>query len=512
MENSVNNEISRGQMDTIILLTLINGDKHTNEIRDEIENRTAGNYIVKQGTFYSCLDRIKKQGLVHEFRSSTSDGIRRKFYSLNQKGKNYLEKHIHELPYSVVNFVPTETTASSAENLPNESIEKTAETNETVNKVEVKEPVVVSKPEKVVENKQSEDEFTAFLNSAKQENDFTFINVDNFSQSDKYFDSINQQISDEINIESQSKISKDFTENSINSAVNDDENDVFDGFFTEKKYNFDAVQPSKTEQEKQETVSAFYDNNDVGPAEYKDILKKLFPDKQSAPAPAPQQIQPATTEDVIEDKIEENETYDNEEIVEKFNETSNKKKLFDKTETKNTVSTGYKYDFSDLYKMADEEGFRLKVSSSTNRSEIGKILINKLNFHTILIHFLLICLQIAVIALSVGKLLNAKAYDYLIIIGVLAIAPITSGIIYKIYPNARIKEIYLFKNAIEIALMLTLNLILIICAFAVLMNIDFNNGIQLLKYIILPILCVINIPVYVFIKYSLLDKNAYLSK
>lgn len=508
MENSVNNEISRGQMDTIILLTLTNGDKHTNEIRDEIENRTAGNYIVKQGTFYSCLDRIKKQGLVHEFRSSTSDGIRRKFYSLNQKGKNYLEKHIHELPYSVVNFVPTETTASKHEDLTPETVEP----NETVNKVEVKEPASVVRPEKVVENKQSEDEFTTFLNSAKQENDFTFINVDNFSQSDKYFDSINQQISDEINIEAQSKISKNFTENSINNTVNDDENDIFDGFFTEKKYNFDAAKTSKTEQEKQETVNAFYDNNDIGPAEYKDILKKLFPDKQSAPTPAPQQIQPAATEDANEDKIEENDTYDSEEIAEKFNEVSNKKKLFDKTETKNTVSSGYKYDFSDLYKMADEEGFRLKVSSSTNRSEIGKILINKLNFHTILIHFLLICLQIAVIALSVGKLLNAKAYVYLIIIGVLAIAPITSGVIYKIHPNARIKEIYLFKNAIEIALMLTLNLILIICAFAVLMNIDFNNGIQLLKHIILPILCVINIPVYVFIKYSLLDKNAYLSK
>ena len=508
MENSVNNEISRGQMDTIILLTLTNGDKHTNEIRDEIENRTAGNYIVKQGTFYSCLDRIKKQGLVHEFRSSTSDGIRRKFYSLNQKGKNYLEKHIHELPYSVVNFVPTETTASKHEDLTPETVEP----NETVNKVEVKEAASVVRPEKVVENKQSEDEFTTFLNSAKQENDFTFINVDNFSQSDKYFDSINQQISDEINIEAQSKISKDFTENSINNTVNDDENDIFDGFFTEKKYNFDAAKASKTEQEKQETVNAFYDNNDIGPAEYKDILKKLFPDKQSAPTPAPQQIQPAATEDANEDKIEENDTYDSEEIAEKFNEVSNKKKLFDKTETKNTVSSGYKYDFSDLYKMADEEGFRLKVSSSTNRSEIGKILINKLNFHTILIHFLLICLQIAVIALSVGKLLNAKAYVYLIIIGVLAIAPITSGVIYKIHPNARIKEIYLFKNAIEIALMLTLNLILIICAFAVLMNIDFNNGIQLLKHIILPILCVINIPVYVFIKYSLLDKNAYLSK
>ncbi len=509
MENSVNNEISRGQMDTIILLTLINGDKHTNEIRDEIEKRTAGNYIVKQGTFYSCLDRIKKQGLVHEFRSSTSDGIRRKFYSLNQKGKNYLEKHIHELPYSVANFVPTEPAVSEPEKLPTETFEKTEEKIETVNKVEVKEPVT-TKPEKVVNN-QSEDEFTAFLNSAKQENDFTFINVDNFSQSDKYFDAINQQISDEINIESQSKISRDFTENSINNDVNDDGNDIFDGFFTEKKYNFDAVQPSKTEQEKQETVNAFYDNNDIGPAEYKDILKKLFPDKQ--PAPAPQETQTAATEDVIEDKIEEKEVFDNEEIVEEFNEKPNKKKLFDrKIEAKNTVSSAYKYDFSDLYKMADEEGFRLKVSSSTNRSEIGKILINKLNFHTVLIHFLLICLQIAVIALSVGKLLNAKAYVYLIIIGVLAIAPITSGVIYKVYPNARIKEIYLFKNAIEIALMLTLNLILIIFAFAVLMNIDFNNGIQLLKYIILPILCVINIPVYVFIKYSLLDKNAYLSK
>lgn len=505
MENSVNNEISRGQMDTIILLTLIDGDKHTNEIRDEIEKRTAGNYVVKQGTFYSCLDRIKKQGLVREFRSSTSDGIRRKFYSLNQKGKNYLEKHIHELPYSVANFVATESTAAKIEKPSFEKIDNGKTEIKNENKLE--ESSLIESKNTVIDNKQAEDEFTSFLNSAKQENDFTFINVDNFSQSDKYFDSINQQISDEIGVNNDLERKNDSTMTNVND-INDGNNDVFDGFFTEKKYNFDNVQTPKTEQEKQETVSAFYDNGDLGPTEYKDILKKLFPDKQST---IKQQSQTAAAEDVIEEKVDEDDYY-GEEVSEEINNLSNKKKLFDKAETKNTVSSGYKYDFGDLYKMAEEEGFRLKVSSSTNRSEIGKILINKLNFHTILIHFLLVCLQIAVIALSVGKLLNAKPYTYFIIIGVLAIIPLISGIIYKIYPNVRIKEIYLFKNAIEVALMITLNLILIICAFAVLMNIDFNNGIQLLKYIILPILCVINIPIYVFIKYSLLDRNAYLSK
>ena len=86
-------EMLRGHIDTIILLSLIDDDKHTNQIREEIEARSDGKFELKQGTFYSCLQRIVKQGYVTEYRSTSSDGVRRKFYQLTEKGKTYIDEN-----------------------------------------------------------------------------------------------------------------------------------------------------------------------------------------------------------------------------------------------------------------------------------------------------------------------------------------------------------------------------------------------------------------------------------
>lgn len=83
-------EMFRGHLDTIILLSLVDEDKHTNQIREEIEKRSDGQFELKQGTFYSCLQRIVKQGYVTEYRASTPEG-RRKFLQLTEKGKNYID-------------------------------------------------------------------------------------------------------------------------------------------------------------------------------------------------------------------------------------------------------------------------------------------------------------------------------------------------------------------------------------------------------------------------------------
>ena len=88
-----NSEMLRGHIDTIILLSLVDDDKHTNQIREEIEQRAAGKFELKNGTFYSCLQRIVKQGYVTEYRTTSSDGVRRKFYQLTEKGKNYIDEN-----------------------------------------------------------------------------------------------------------------------------------------------------------------------------------------------------------------------------------------------------------------------------------------------------------------------------------------------------------------------------------------------------------------------------------
>ena len=88
---TIPSEMLRGHVDTIILLSLLDCDKHTSQIKEEIESRVDGQFQLKQGTFYSCLQRIVSQGFVTEYRSSSQDGKRRKFYQLTEKGKAYIE-------------------------------------------------------------------------------------------------------------------------------------------------------------------------------------------------------------------------------------------------------------------------------------------------------------------------------------------------------------------------------------------------------------------------------------
>ena len=99
--DNIPSEMLRGHIDTIILLCLVDNDKHTTQIKEEIEQRAGGGFELKQGTFYSCLQRIVKQGYVTEYRTSnTPDGVRRKFYQLTEKGKVYIDENKDIWEYS----------------------------------------------------------------------------------------------------------------------------------------------------------------------------------------------------------------------------------------------------------------------------------------------------------------------------------------------------------------------------------------------------------------------------
>ena len=93
MADYVGGDMIRGHIDTIILNSLVYGDKDTNQIRAEIESRAGGQFQLKQGTFYSALQRIVKQGYVWEYRTTGADGVRRKFFQLTEKGKDLIDKN-----------------------------------------------------------------------------------------------------------------------------------------------------------------------------------------------------------------------------------------------------------------------------------------------------------------------------------------------------------------------------------------------------------------------------------
>ncbi len=85
------NEKYRGQKDGIILFILSKGERHADELKIIIDEYFQG---VKIGTLYSIIARLKSQSFVSEYRASSIDGSRRKYFKLTDKGlAHYTESY-----------------------------------------------------------------------------------------------------------------------------------------------------------------------------------------------------------------------------------------------------------------------------------------------------------------------------------------------------------------------------------------------------------------------------------
>lgn len=85
-ENGISADLIRGNIDTIILRVLKNGDNYGYEIMKAISEGSNGEYILKEPTLYSSLKRLEKTGLVKAYWGDQSQGGRRKYYSLTDAG------------------------------------------------------------------------------------------------------------------------------------------------------------------------------------------------------------------------------------------------------------------------------------------------------------------------------------------------------------------------------------------------------------------------------------------
>ncbi|MDE7406623.1 MAG: PadR family transcriptional regulator [Clostridiales bacterium] len=90
-------DLIRGNVDTIILKVLYEGDRYGYDLIRQINARGDGQWEIKQPTVYACLKRLEKQGFVTSYwDSAESDGGRRKYYSLTESGKEVFLKYKSE--------------------------------------------------------------------------------------------------------------------------------------------------------------------------------------------------------------------------------------------------------------------------------------------------------------------------------------------------------------------------------------------------------------------------------
>jgi len=87
IDNKISSDLLRGHTDTIILKLLITGDKYGYEISKMIHSNSSGEYELKEATMYSSLKRLDNDGNITSYWGDETQGGRRKYYKITEKGK-----------------------------------------------------------------------------------------------------------------------------------------------------------------------------------------------------------------------------------------------------------------------------------------------------------------------------------------------------------------------------------------------------------------------------------------
>lgn len=89
-------ELLKGTADTLVLSTLLEGEKYGYQVVKEIEQRSDGFFRFKEGTIYPILHRLERQGLLQARWESGPSGVERRYYSLTASGSEALRDRISE--------------------------------------------------------------------------------------------------------------------------------------------------------------------------------------------------------------------------------------------------------------------------------------------------------------------------------------------------------------------------------------------------------------------------------
>jgi len=82
-------QMRKGILEYCILSILNNGEAYTSDILKELKE---GKMIVVEGTIYPLLNRLRTAKLLTYRWEESSSGPPRKYYSLTEKGKQFLEQ------------------------------------------------------------------------------------------------------------------------------------------------------------------------------------------------------------------------------------------------------------------------------------------------------------------------------------------------------------------------------------------------------------------------------------
>lgn len=99
-QNQMTSDLLRGHTDTMILRLLIEHDRYGYEIIKLIAQRSQGEYQLKEATLYSSLRRLEADGDITWYWGSETQGGRRKYFTITDKGKETYARNTGNWEYA----------------------------------------------------------------------------------------------------------------------------------------------------------------------------------------------------------------------------------------------------------------------------------------------------------------------------------------------------------------------------------------------------------------------------
>ena len=93
---SIASDLIRGNTDTIILARLMDCDNYGYEINKSIQQKTDGDYELKEATLYTAFRRLEQAECITSYWGDEQTGARRRYYRITELGRDTYNKLIGE--------------------------------------------------------------------------------------------------------------------------------------------------------------------------------------------------------------------------------------------------------------------------------------------------------------------------------------------------------------------------------------------------------------------------------
>lgn len=82
----------RGYTEAIILRRLMDKDSYGYEINKTIQEKTQGQYELKEATLYTAFRRLEQAGCIISYWGDEKTGARRRYYAITKEGQAYYKQ------------------------------------------------------------------------------------------------------------------------------------------------------------------------------------------------------------------------------------------------------------------------------------------------------------------------------------------------------------------------------------------------------------------------------------